>query len=915
MMRSIRTMTILLAVILALRSGTAAGAPLSEAELKALLKQGQAAQAAGKFAEAETMYLEAWPETKRLFGEGSLPEAAVLKNLGELYGDTGRAHQGEPLMRRALLILEKNLEEDHPLTLRTVNNLGLVSTAAGKYVEAEKLFQRALADIARLKQEETLLHATVLNNLAELHRALSQDEKAEPLFKHCLEIKEDRLGKNNPSIATTLNNLAELYRDNGRYKEAEPLYERCREILDTPGGRNAPLNAIVLNNLGELYRQTGRYKEAEPLLKRCREILETRLGKNHPAVAQTLQNLGGLYKVSGQYELAEPLLRQSLEMFEKQFGPDHPMVAQGLHNLGGLYWATGQVDQAVSNFGRGRRGAQQYDAHVLTGLGEREQLDFLQRTDGFNLQAALTLAVEKSDNAKLVSESASWLLNWKGLGHQIRAQGLLAARDSRDPQMGRDVEELLDLRRQLARLTLQGAAPGFEGPHRKTLADLAGREQTLARGLQQRGAAVAVPAWVEMKQVQEVLPAGAVFVDVGRFDTFDAVQEKFKVARYGAWITPKAGPTRLIDLGAAKAIDDAVAEVRKALEDAAKVLKAEGEIKAEKAVREPLARLAKLVLAPLRPHLNGADRWVISPDGNLWLVPWAALPLDEKTYAVEKHAIQLVISGRDLLPRAGAPGKTTAPAILADPDYGEVAPQLGGTRGLADLKLGRIPRLPGTATEAAAVAELIEKVFGQAPRLLSEEKATVAALLALKRPRALALATHGFFLPNQELDPEERDRFLRNPRARATNPGEDPLLRCGLLLAGCNKPGDAGRAGVLTGREVLSADLRGCELVILSACQTALGDVRNGEGVAGLRQAFQLAGAESVLASLWQVPDDETTLQMTAFMDAQAAGKDRVEALAQAQRQRITQRREKFGAAHPFNWAAFTLTGSAGSQR
>jgi CHAT domain-containing protein len=414
------------------------------------------------------------------------------------------------------------------------------------------------------------------------------------------------------------------------------------------------------------------------------------------------------------------------------------------------------------------------------------------------------------------------------------------------------------------------------------------------------------------------LPAGSAYVDFVRYHAVDfrkTYNDAAKPpARYAAWIMKPGSDVQIVDLGDAEPIERAVAGARRTLKQAPTEVRDVGEPQAAAEAHKALADLARRVLQPLQAHIDDAERWIFCPDGNLWLVPWAALPIDGSTFAIEKHTIHLVISGRDLiLDPLKLDLKAREPLVVADPDFDLapvgiqrrplVAPDPANPRlRAAGLQLDRVSRLPHTAIEGELVADRLAKWLGSRPRTLFDKEALAGTVRATKAPRVLVLATHGFFLPEPEA-----------PAGHSIKPKlENPLMRCGLLLAGSNNARTA-RAdqdnGVLTGLDVVGLDLRGTELVVLSACETGLGVVNNGEGVAGLRQAFQLAGAESVMASLWAVPDRDTAMLMVRVFDELAAGKGRAEALQSAQRAQIARRRKVFGAAHPFFWAAFTITG------
>jgi CHAT domain-containing protein len=632
----------------------------------------------------------------------------------------------------------------------------------------------------------------------------------------------------------------------------------------------------------------------------------------------------------GEYAKAEAAVRRCVAIREAKLTKHDRYLIECLEVLAMVCEASDRSADAADVIDRARRFSRAYVAQVLPILSSREQNDFLRIKDRGGYYRALSLGLRHAADQGLAARSAAWLLNGKAVIQQTSAEAILLARDSDDPATANLARRLADTRRQLARLTLTTSEPGQDAEYKRQLQDLTAREQDLAKQLSKAGnrAANADP-WVDHGKVVRALPPDAALIDIARFDVDDCktVIKPKERGRYVAWISRAGQPVRVLDLGPAQEIDAEVAKVRKALADAPKGIRTKGEPEAEAALRESLQGLAKRVLHPLLPHVGKTKHWVVSPDGNLWLAPWSALPLPNGKYAIEEHSIAYVVSGRDLVvATARANVQPSAPLVFADPDFDLGRDQVvretraltrgqqpsDRTRGLSRaLNLGTTPRLPGTAAEAEAVAPRLRQYAGVEPRVYTNQQALAGVFQTARNPKVVLLSTHGFFLPTQEVEPAERD--LHGTEAVKAVPGvENPLLRSGLLLAGCNHAGRAGEGednGVLTGLQIVGTDLRGCELVVLSACETGLGDVRNGEGVAGLRQAFQLAGAEAVVATLWQIPDRQSAQLMIRFFDELAAKKDKTTALADAQRAMIEERRAKNGAAHPFFWAAFTVTG------
>lgn len=874
----------------------------------------------GQWAEALPLATRAVAIRKRLLGAKDIDYAASLSNLAGLLESLGDDTGAEPLYRQAVTITRDAVGERHPRYSQSLNNLAYLHFKMGDDAEAERLFRESLRLVREVLDERHPEYAARLGNLGALRHAHGDDEQAEALLTQALAITRAIFGDRSADTATLLNNLAAVAEARGNRDRAETLYRQSLSIREQLLGPDHPACALSLNNLAELWYSSGDYARAEADFQRALAIQKKAVGEAHPEYARALHNLAGVYHAQGDLARAEPLYRQALEVRTRTLGASHMQTGRSLDALALLEASQGRWHEAAETEDRARRIFRRYTARVLPALSEREQLTFLLTTDSGALGSALSLGLAQRDDPQVARLSAGWVVNGKALAQQALAERTLLGREGRDPALSSVVRRLQEVRARLAGATLAGQAPDRLAEEEQDLASTLGQ----ARGRPGRG-----DEWVELDAVRNALEPGSVLVEIARVLVYDFHAEgkpsPWTDPRYAAWIIPAAGAgaVRAVDLGPAEPIDAAVAVFRKALRAAPQAIYERGEAAAETELKATLEALAARVLRPLETELAGASRWVISPDAALWLVPWGALTLKDGRYALEEHAIRYVVSGRNLVgppvALARGPAPPSSGLMLADPDYDLAArprPQGSGERGTGRLAASPLltnwPRLPGTAEEAEAIRPGVERYLGAAPVVVTGEGAVEGVVKAIRRPRALVLSTHGFFLPDPPIDRKTLPALVDRPDS-ARRWLENPLLRCGLVLAGANQREQMtdpnGDDGVLTGLEIVGTDLHGTDLVVLSACETGLGQLRNGEGVSGLRQSFQLAGARAVVATLWPIADEETVALMTPFWNALAAGRDESDALRDAQFAVIRNRRASDQAAHPYFWAAFTLTG------
>ncbi|BCG62948.1 MAG: hypothetical protein methR_P0630 [Methyloprofundus sp.] len=860
----------------------------------------------GDYARAEPLLQQVLKISQAVLGEQHPDTANSLNNLAALYNAMGDYRRAEPLFQQALKICQTVLGAQHPDTAGSLNYLAMLYQAMGDYTRAEPLYQQALKVYQTVLGDQHPDTAGSLNNLAMLHQDMGNYTRAEPLYRQALKIRQDVIGDQHPETATSLHNLAGLYQTIGNYTQAEQLLQQALEIYQAVLGDQHPNTAGSLNTLGVLYAKMGDYARAEPFYQQALKIRQDVLGNQHTDTTDSLSNLATLYVATDRFDLALRLITQACTIENHMIGQIFSFASETQRSA---YLKKFQTSLSVF--------LSLVDVHLA------DNADAVSSALNLVLQrkAVLAEALASQRDAVLGGQYPELQSQFKKLSllrMQI-AQKTLAGLGKENLETHRKLLAQWNTEKEQLESELARKIPEMRLDEKLGTSGL----QAVATKISASGTLIefvrfdvfdfkAIPAkgesqWQPARYLAFIIPASdpetVKMIDLGEAAPIDHL-----IAEFRSQITDPSDQ-RGFDQFSSSPLSAVVADEPTQSKKTGLFSRWFGRNKTNQAsrshrdlgaVQQPLSneiheqagyKLYELLFMPLQKVLGENTRLLLSPDGDLTRLPFEVLPTNAGGRLIDHYDISYLAVGRDLLRFGEKSGREpAAPLVLADPDFDlSSSPSLAVDQNndtglntlLSERSTGRYSRdfnradlhfgqLPGTRLEGERVADLL------AVKPWTDVTALESDLKNIRSPVILHLATHGFFLEDQKNDPNQDSRDLGsidwssndNLQRLNTRGLENPLLRSGLALAGVNtwlthgNPPEAAEDGLLTAEDVTGLNLLDTELVVLSACETGLGEVQVGEGVLGLRRSFILAGAKTLIMSLWKVPDLATAILM-----------------------------------------------------
>ncbi|HEV8200964.1 MAG TPA: CHAT domain-containing tetratricopeptide repeat protein [Candidatus Polarisedimenticolia bacterium] len=888
-----------------------------------------------------------------LLGKEDPRLATSLRPLGIMSNQRGDYSAAVAFFERAVRITERAYGPDDRRVAMNLNNLALELRQVGDYAGARAQAERALAIKRRTEPPGDML-ATGLSALAGTLALMGDTKEARRMLEEALAMQEQTLPPDSPSLLLTIDDLANTLVMLGDLDAARPLAERGLRLRESKLGPDHFHVAYSLLGLGHLETLSGNKEAALAYLGRALAVREKAFGPAHPWVASTLLLRGEARDTFGDPQGAREDYERALRIQDQTLDARHPDRAQTILNLSKVLLELGDRGPA---FDRGLEAARASGEHFRATAQVMSQSDALryalERSDALDVPLSILVVpgaakTPPGDTTRVwdqVMRSRAMVLDEMASRHRdVSGQG--------GGDVSRRTMALTAARSYLAAALVKvPAADGLQA-YREQLTRLYAEKESAERSLAEASAPFRRQQTRSRAGFEEVfrnLPEGSTLLAYVQFGQRSAAQ-RTPTPSYAAFVA-RAGrkEAMLIPLGKAFEIDPLVQAWQR---EAGTDPRREGSVAAAgERYRHAGEGLRRRIWDPVASRIGKPSILLIVPDGSLNLVNFATLPLADGRFLLEEGPVMHFLSSeRDVVPVPSAAGlhegvlaiggvdydafptvvASAGPAAeVATPDEDAVATHYRSPdSGCDELRELRFSPLPATSSEVEAVsASAASQAAASRPphtgasgvrKLVGSAASETAFKAEAERYGTLHLATHAYFVndrcgPGAAGGPVEASEG--GGRAPKPQPAlEDPLLWSGLALAGANlrrdpATGVAGDDGLLTAEEIASLDLSGVRWAVLSACRTGVGTLRSGEGVLGLRRAFAIAGAGTLITSLWRVEDEATSAWMTALYRARFRGLSSAASVRQAGLDLLTAQRAAGRPVHPFFWGGFIAAG------
>jgi CHAT domain-containing protein/tetratricopeptide (TPR) repeat protein len=828
--------------------------------------------------------------------------ARTLNNLSAACVRLGRTEEGDAYIREAYDLLAARVDADDPLFGAVLHNMAVACVEAERLGPALYYFDRARASVLSAHGAPSLAYASVCHEMARLFGRMQRYPEAIELAQTALQTRADTVGtSNHPIVVEALRTMASLATASGDTTASVKYATAAYQAAVATYGQWGPETIFCIIDMLTAARVAGDKDEVEGDLRNVILPVVRKIGGADPVLLRCVTDLACLVEAKGDAAEARTLALEAVAASERLSGEQDVQLRQYFEDLAGVLLRLGEAAPGMRLLARAIRSDGWMIPQLLATRDDSQRAFYLRRIARGTSQFIRTvLDHDQVADPDVAAAAYSMVLNRKGL----LAAAYMAQDDRRlrseQPELGELLDRVDDLDRELAEVQMAGSSQGTT-----QLLASSDRLKTRLRWLNLEIEARTKPrrkdaaAWrpLESDAIVAALPAGTALVDVCAVlpqppdDEAQRALERTgadqwlrpqQPARYVAFVLRRGAPVRMIDLGAGDDLErlgysylvvmnqgraDAVRRAR--VDD----LRHDPEPDLSREVRQRF-------FDPLREAIGDSRAVLLAPDGVACQVPFAALVTEgsPERRLIDDVDISYLPDARAVLEFGRSREAAGTPVIVADPDFDFVKRFTPETPSGVDNEayFFYFQRLPGTADEGWAVT----RVLGGS--LIRGAKAHEGALRACASPAVLHVASHGFYLRPfgqgiqviGDLRSAASSKFGTFLRGHLMAYAENPFLRSGIALAGVNAwsanqplPADVGD-GLLSAAEVAHLDLERSELVVLSACSTALGDVHAGEGAAGLLQGLRLAGARTIVAALWQIPDEATALLMETFYRA-----------------------------------------------